>query len=91
LIINPTGTRAPEDVSNSLGISTNMDVPGQFHQQTPDHFEKNRGYQHLTHTDAWTDSRCHQLFTILAQNLKPHSPNMFPTTGVARLNWSLEE
>jgi len=31
------------------------------------------------------------LFTILAQNLKPHSPNMFPTTGVARLNWSLEE
>ena len=26
-----------------------------------------------------------------APNLKPHSPNMFPTSGVARLNWSLEE
>jgi len=31
------------------------------------------------------------LFTIFAPNLKPHSPNMFPTSGVARLNWSLEE
>jgi len=26
-----------------------------------------------------------------APNLKPHSPNIFPTSGVARLNWSLEE
>ena len=27
----------------------------------------------------------------LAPNLKPHSPNMFPTSGVARLKRSLEE
>ena len=27
----------------------------------------------------------------LAPNLKPHSPNMFPTSIVARLNRSLEE
>ena len=26
-----------------------------------------------------------------AQNFKPHAPNMFPTTGIARLNWGLEE
>jgi hypothetical protein len=25
-----------------------------------------------------------------APNLKPHSANMFPTTGIARLNWSLK-
>ena len=26
-----------------------------------------------------------------AQNFKPHAPNMCPTTGIARLNWGLEE
>jgi hypothetical protein len=65
------------------GNSTNK------HQQITDHFEKNRGYQHLT-------TLMHELIqgviTVhLAPNLKPHSPNMFPTTGIARLNWSIEE
>ena len=106
-IVNPTCIRSPGDVSNSLGIfavgargtSTNMGVPTQFHKQTPtDHFEKNRGYQHLAHTDAWIDSRRHHFSPSWRQTCFQH-PSLRGWTGalrsgqgrsdVRRKNWCL--
>ena len=68
----------------------NMDVPRRFHQQTQtDRFEKSNGYTYPHCCMSWF--KMSSAFTVLASNLKPHSPNMFPTTRLARLNWGLEE
>ena len=67
-----------------------MDVPRRFHQQTQtDRFEKSNGYTYPHWCMSWF--KMSSPFTVLASHLKPHSPNMFPTSSVARLNWGLEE
>jgi 23S rRNA maturation-related 3'-5' exoribonuclease YhaM len=67
-----------------------MDVPRQFQQHqliTSRKTEATNTLPTLMHELIQDVITLHHL----GANLKPHSPNMFPTTGIARLNWSLEE